>query len=241
MAVPALRRQMEPVVAVVIPACDEAGSLAQVLRELPRAPVSRIVVCDNGSRDDTAAVARAGGAEVVAEPVRGYGRAMWRGVREVIDTCDVIVMLDAAHKEDPKELPLLLAPLIDDTADFVLGSRVRYAAPGALTPPQRFGNNLTAAVMRRLYGVRVTDLAPFRAIRAPLLQRLDMRERTFGWPTEMIVKAAICRARIAEVDVHYRPRATGRSKVSGSITGSAKAGVVILRTVLRYRRWRPER
>lgn len=226
-------------VAVVIPACDEAASLTGVLQALPRGEIQRLVVCDNGSRDNTAQVARDAGAEVVHEPLRGYGRAMWRGVREVIDSCDVIVMLDAAHKEDPAELPLLLAPLRSNTADFVLGSRVRHAAPGALTPPQRFGNGLTATLMRALYGIRVSDLAPFRAIRAPLLKRLDMRERTFGWPTEMIIKAAICNARIVEVDVRYRPRRAGKSKVSGSLSGSVKAGVVILRTVLRYARWRP--
>lgn len=223
---------------MVIPACDEAGSLALVLQALPRAHVRRIVVCDNGSRDNTAQVARDGGAHVVHEPIRGYGQAMWRGVCEVIDDCDVIVMLDAANKEDPSELPQLLEPLRDGRADFVLGSRVRYATPGALTAPQRFGNALTATLMRLLYGARVTDLAPFRAIRAPLLKRLDMRERTFGWPTEMIVKAAICKARIVEVDVHYRPRRSGKSKVSGSLSGSLKAGVVILRTVLRYATWR---
>ena len=115
---------------------------------------------------------------------------------------DVIVMLDAANKEDAREMPLLLAPLAQNQADFVLGSRVRLAAPGALQPAQRFGNWLTARLMQRVYGARVTDLAPFRAIRAPLLQRLDMRERTFGWPTEMIVKAALCAARIVEVDVN---------------------------------------
>jgi glycosyltransferase involved in cell wall biosynthesis len=227
-------------IAVVIPACDEAGSLAAVLRALPRADLRQIIVCDNGSRDNTAQVARDAGADVVFEPVRGYGHAMWRGVREAIDSCDVIVMLDAANKEDPAELPLLLEPLLSNRADFVLGSRVRRAAAGALTPPQRFGNGLTAAIMRVLYGVRVSDLASFRAIRAPLLKRLDMRERTFGWPTEMIVKAAICKARIAEVDVSYRPRRTGKSKVSGSLSGSIKAGVVILRTVVRYVGWRPD-
>ncbi len=229
-------------VAVVIPACNEAQSLPLVLHAIPRALVDRVIVADNGSADDTARIAAAWGAEVVHEPQRGYGRACWAGVEQALrgaEPPDVIVMLDAANKEDAGEMGLLLAPLQAGTADFVLGSRVRLAQRGALQPAQRFGNWLTAQIMRRLYGVRVSDLAPFRAIRAPLLARLDMRERTFGWPTEMIVKAARCGARIREVDVRYQPRRMGVSKVSGTLKGSVKAGLVILRTALAYRQWQP--
>ena len=229
-------------VAIVIPAYNEAAALPKVLADLPRSWVQRIVVSDNGSTDGTPEVAAAHGAEVVREERRGYGWACWAGVSAVIQDCDVIAMLDAGGKEDATELPLLLQPILDDRADFVLGSRVRYAAPGALTPPQKFGNWLTTQLMARLYGLRdgarVTDLAPFRAIRSPLLQKLHMQERTFGWPTEMIVKAARAGARIAEVDVHYRPRYAGKSKVSGTLKGSVKAGVVILRTAFKYARWR---
>ena len=239
MAVPALRCQVEPVVAVVIPACNEAESLARVLRAIPLNLAQEIVVSDNGSTDDTIAVARAHGAITVSEPRRGYGYAMWAGLQCVRGRCDIAVMLDGAHKEDPAEMPLVLGPLLNRQADFVLGSRVRYAAAGALTLPQRLGNQLTAQIMLRLYGVRVTDLAPFRAIRMTLFDRLEMRERTFGWPAEMIIKAAICGARISEVDVHYRPRSAGKSKVSGTLTGSVKAGAVILRTAFKYARWQP--
>ena len=158
----------------------------------------------------------------------------------VINDCDVIAFFDAAYKEDPKELPLVLAPILENHADMVLGSRVKFAAKGALRPAQRLGNWLTTQLMRRLYGIRVIDLASFRAIRAPLLKRLDMQERTFGWPTEMIVKAARAGARIAEVDVHYRPRFAGKSKVSGTLKGSALAGMIILRTTFRYARWQAE-
>jgi glycosyltransferase involved in cell wall biosynthesis len=243
-AVPALRREVVAVtrlrVCVVIPVRDESRSLAAVLRAIPAGLVEQVVVTDNGSTDDSAAVARAHGAEVVSEPEPGYGRACWAGVQRAFQLQpDVIVMLDAANKEDPSEMPLLLVPLIEDRADFVLGSRVRHAEQGALLPAQRFGNWLTTTLMARLYGVSVTDLAPFRAIRAPLLRRLDMRERTYGWPTEMIVKAARAGARIAEVDVSYRPRRTGRSKVSGSLKGSIRAGVVILVTAFKYGRWHP--
>ncbi len=211
---------MEPVIAVVIPACNEAGSLPNVIAAIPREWVHRIVVSDNGSTDDTLQVALTLGVEVVSEPRRGYGHAMWAGVQRVIDHSDIIVMFDGGFKEDPTEMPQVLAPLLRQEADFVLGSRIRLAAKGSLTRPQRMGNWLTTQIMRRLYGVVATDLAPFRAIRAPLLKRLDMQERTYGWPTEMIVKAAICKARIVEVDVHYRPRYAGKSKVSGSFTGS---------------------
>ncbi len=228
-------------VTVVIPACNEQTSLPLVLRAIPATWVQRVIVSDNGSTDDTAAVAVAHGAELVREPRRGYGFACFAGVQHAIaqGIPDVIVMLDAANKEDSGEMPLLLDLLRKGTADFVLGSRVRRAQRGALQPAQRFGNWMTTRVMQALYGVTVTDLAPFRAIRASLLTRLDMRERTYGWPTEMIVKAAICRARIAEVDVSYQPRLSGKSKVSGTVRGSVKAGVVIMRTALAYRNWWP--
>jgi glycosyltransferase involved in cell wall biosynthesis len=227
-------------IAVVIPALNEAVSLPKVLADIPRGLAHRIVVSDNGSTDGTPDVACANGAEVIHEKRRGYGWACWAGVLHVVDDADVIVMFDAAHKEDPNEMPLVLNPILCDEADFVLGSRVRFAQKNALTFPQRFGNALTARLMRLLYNVRISDLAPFRAIRAPLLNRLDMQERTYGWPTEMIVKAAICRARIREVNTHYRPRHAGKSKVSGSIYGSLKAGVVILRTTFKYANWKPK-
>jgi glycosyltransferase involved in cell wall biosynthesis len=228
-------------VSVVIPACNEQGSLPLVLRAIPATLVQSVIVADNGSTDETPVVAAANGAKVVSEPRRGYGFACFAGVQHAIthDNPDVIVMLDAANKEDAGEMPLLLHALRSGEADFVLGSRVRRAQRGALQPAQRFGNWMTTRVMQALYGVTVTDLAPFRAIRASLLTRLDMRERTYGWPTEMIVKAAICRARITEVDVSYQPRLSGKSKVSGTVRGSVKAGVVILRTTLTYRNWRP--
>ena len=227
-------------IAIVIPAVNEAGALPKVLADIPRDLVTCIVVADNGSTDNTADVARSLGAVVVREDRKGYGYACWAGAARVIDECDVIAFFDAAYKEDPKELPLVLAPILEGRADFVLGSRVRYAAKGALRPAQQFGNWLTTQLMQRLYGIRITDLASFRAIRAPLLKRLDMQERTFGWPTEMIVKAARAGARIAEVDVHYRPRFAGKSKVSGTLKGSVLAGAIILRTTFRYTRWRAE-
>lgn len=227
-------------IAVVIPALNEAESVSRVIGDIPRALVDCIVVADNGSTDNTAEIARRLGAVVVSEPRRGYGYACWAGAAQVINRCDVIAFFDAAYKEDLTELPLLLAPILEGRADFVLGSRVKHAAKGALRPAQRFGNWLTTQLMQRLYGIRITDLSSFRAIRTPLLTRLDMQERTFGWPTEMIVKAARANGRIEEVDVHYRPRYAGKSKVSGTLKGSVLAGIVILRTTFRYARWTAE-
>lgn len=227
-------------VGVVIPAYNEAESLPRVLADIPRELVDEIIVVDNASTDGTAAAARSGGARVVRQILRGYGHACAAGVA-ALGPVDVVVQLDADYSDDPRELPLLLAPLRDDAADLVIGSReLGELTPGALAPHQRFGNWLTARIMRALYGVRVTDLGPFRAIRRPALERLALAERTYGWSVEMMVKAARAGYRIREVPVRYRPRYAGQSKVSGSLRGSLKAGAVIIGTSLRYRGWSPE-
>lgn len=226
-------------VGVVIPAYNEAESLGRVLAAIPRSLAQEIVVVDNASTDATADVARNGGARVVREERRGYGYACAAGV-EALGPVDVVVQLDADYSDDPAELPLLLAPLLEDRADLVLGSReLGHCEPGALLPHQRFGNWLTARIMGVLYSVRVTDLGPFRAIRKPALDRLELAERTYGWSVEMMVKAARAGYRLVEVPVSYRPRYAGQSKVSGTIKGSIKAGAVIIGTSVRYRSWKP--
>jgi len=226
-------------VGVLIPAYNEAESLPRVLADIPAELVERVVVIDNASTDGTAAVAAAHGAQVVREGRRGYGYACAAGVA-ALGAVDVVVQLDADYSDDPGELPLLLAPLLEGRADLVLGSReLGHCAPGALLPHQRFGNWLTAQIMRLLYGVRMTDLGPFRAIRRTALERLALAERTYGWSVEMMVKAARCGYRLVEVPVSYRPRYAGQSKVSGSLRGSLRAGTVIIGTSLRYRRWQP--
>lgn len=199
---------------------------------LPRPPVTRVVVCDNGSTDATAEAARAAGADVVFEPRRGYGAACLRALRELAaDPPFAVLFVDADLSDDPADAAPLLAPLLEGSADLVIGSRVLGdAEPGALTPVQRFGNRLAAGLLRRLYGTAATDLGPFRAIRWDALQALGMRDRDFGWTVEMQVKAARRRLRTVEVPVRYRRR-VGRSKISGTIRGSFLAGTKILGTI----------
>ena len=225
----------------MIPARDEAQALPGVLAALPRAGegwrLRRVVVVDNGSRDATAAVARAAGAEVVAEPRPGYGAACLAGLAALAAAPpDVVAFLDADDSDDPRELPLVLAPLLAGAAELAIGARVAAGRePGALTPPQAFGNRLAAALLRLAFGVRVTDLGPFRAARWPALAALRMRDRDFGWTVEMQARAFAARQRVVEVPVSCRRRRLGRSKISGTVRGVLAAGAKILFTIARVR------
>lgn len=222
-------------VAVIIPALDEARALPLVLAALPTHP--RVVVVDNGSTDDTAAVARAHGAFVVSEPRRGYGSACLAGIAHLAaHPPELVVFLDADYSDHPDELPIILEPLLQGRADFVIGSRtLGDAARGALLPQQRFGNWLTCGLLRVLYGRRFTDLGPFRALRWDSLRALGLVDLDYGWNVEMQIKALRAGLRIVEVPVRYRPR-VGVSKISGTLRGSVGAGVKILATVARYAR-----
>jgi len=222
-------------VAVVIPALNEAENLPKLIARIPRHSADRVevIVVDNGSTDDTAGAARKAGASVVTESRRGYGFACAAGVRAA-GFAEAIIFLDGDHSSDPAEMPALLAPLREGAADLVLGSRLLGGKREKMLPHQRFGNWLTARLMRRLYGTQLTDLSPYRAIRADLLAKLDMREMTFGWPTEMMVKAARRGARLVETPVSHHPRLAGKSKVSGTVWGSVLAGYYILRTTFKY-------
>jgi glycosyltransferase involved in cell wall biosynthesis len=221
---------------VIIPALNEAENIGGLVREALDQPVDQVIVVDNGSTDATATLAREAGALVVAEPRRGYGFACAAGVAAARDA-DILVFLDGDYSSLPGELPRLLAPLQEGRADLVLGSRpLGHIAPGAMPPHQRFGNWLTARLMRLLYGLKVSDLGPYRAVHAELLRSLDMQEMTYGWPTEMMVKAARRHARIVEVPVSYHSRRAGRSKVSGTVRGSLLATYYILGVTLRYAR-----
>ncbi|MBI4353824.1 MAG: glycosyltransferase family 2 protein [Candidatus Omnitrophica bacterium] len=219
-------------VGIIIPARNEAEALARVVSEIPRQLVSEIIVVDNGSTDATASVALQAGARVVAEPIAGYGRACLRGLAALGVSVDTVVFMDADHSDYPDDLPMLLDPIAEGRADLVIGSRLRRAQPGSLTLPQRLGNRLACALMRWWFGARYTDLGPFRAIRREALERLHMQDHAFGWTVEMQAKAARCRLRIEEIPVRYRPR-IGRSKISGTLKGTVRAGMAILTTIVR--------
>jgi len=222
------------VVDVVIPAVDEAQSIGRVLRDLP-ASVRRVVVVDNGSTDATAEIARQAGATVVHEPRRGYGSACLAGMAEIARLApapDVLVFLDGDYSDHPDELPRLVEPIALRRAELVVGSRVLgRREPGALLPQARFGNWLASRMIRALYGLHVTDLGPFRAIRWQSLLELGMADRDFGWTAEMQVKAARGRLAYAEVPVSYRRR-VGVSKITGTLSGSVRAGWKIIYTIL---------
>jgi len=220
-------------ISLIIPALNEADCLPALLAEVPRALLHELIVVDNGSTDDTAGVAHTAGARVISEPQRGYGAACAAGVAAA--TGDILVFMDGDGSFVPQELAHLIAPLVAGQADFVLGSRLRGGmVAGAMPAHQRFGNQLVAWLVRRFYGVALTDLGPFRAIRRELLLALQMQERTYGWPIEMMVKAAKQHARLLEVPVSYRPRLAGQSKVGGTVRGTVLAGYKILRVTFRY-------
>jgi glycosyltransferase involved in cell wall biosynthesis len=214
---------------VIIPALDEESALPRVLREIPHPPVRRVVVADNGSTDHTAAVARANGAEVVHEPERGYGAACLRAIEHLAaDPPDIVVFLDGDYSDHPAELSRLIDPILAGDAELVIGSRARGRRErGALSPQQRVGNAIACRGLQLLYGVRYTDLGPFRAIRWDSLLALQMEDRNYGWTVEMQIKAAQRNVKHLEVPVSYRPR-IGASKVSGTIRGSVSAGAKIL-------------
>jgi hypothetical protein len=221
-----------PRIAVVIPALNEEEAIGLVIREIP--PVaSEIVVVDNGSRDRTAAVARESGARVVLEPRRGYGQACLAGIAAVPDA-EIIAFLDADHSDYPEQLVDVLAPILAGEADFVVGSRsLGQRTRGSHPWHAVWGTRLCVGLMNLLIGTRATDLGPFRAITATALRDLQMRDRNFGWTVEMQVKAARRGLRVCEVPVDYRPR-IGQSKVSGTLSGTVRAGAKILGTIARH-------
>ncbi len=220
-------------VSIIIPALNEEEAIGTVVKRIPSDLVDEVIVVDNGSSDSTEARARKAGAVVVREPLQGYGAACYTGLMATQKT-DVVVFLDGDNSDDPGNLSRLLRPLEDSQADFVLGSRVSGShEPGAMSFHARLGNWFVARVMNSVYGLNITDIGSFRAIRRDLLLSLGMEQKTFGWPVEMLVKAAKRRARIIEVPIDYHKR-IGTSKVSGTIKGSLLAGYYMLWIPLRY-------
>jgi len=220
-------------VSVVIPTHNEAQAIGHVLADLPRDLVTEVIVVDSNSTDGTPHLARTMGARVIEEPRRGYGRACLTGLANTQNP-DVVVFLDGDYSDRPSELPLVLAPILEGRADITLGSRFGgLSHRGALPWHQSFGNRLAAGLIRLLYGVRISDLGPFRAGRADVLRALALAEATYGWAVEMIVKGAIAGFRIVEVPVSYHPR-IGKSKISGTAKGTLGAAWFILSRIVRY-------
>ena len=227
-----------PIVDVVIPALNEEGAIGKVIAEIPSDVVRRVVVADNGSTDRTAEVARSAGAVVVHESERGYGAACLKALALLAeDPPEIVVFLDGDYSDHPAELPTLIAPIIEERAELVIGSRATGKRErGALTVQQQIGNAIACRALHLLFGVRYTDLGPFRAIRWSSLQALEMRDRNWGWTVEMQIKAAKQKIAHAEVPVSYRPR-IGQSKVSGTLKGALGAGTKIIWLLGRYA-WR---
>ncbi|MGZ4837151.1 MAG: glycosyltransferase family 2 protein [Terriglobales bacterium] len=223
----------QPRVSVIIPTRNEASAISRVLADVPADIVSEILVVDCNSTDGTAEIARKMGARVIQEPRAGYGRACLTGLGSA-SSPDVVVFLDGDYSDRPAELPLLLAPIFDGRADITLGSRLgAQRIPGALPWHAVLGNRLAATLIGFLYGVRITDLGPFRAARADVLRALALEETTYGWAVEMILKSKLEGFRIVEVPVSYYPR-LGKSKISGTVQGTLGAAWFILSRIMLY-------
>ena len=215
-----------PMIGVIMPTRNEAAALPKVLSAiLPL--VAEVIVVDTASSDGTPEIAASMGARVVSEPRRGYGRACLAGIAALSPAVDTVLFMDADASDRPEDLPRLLAPIIEEGAELVIGARSLDVERGALTPQQRFGNALACRLIRMIWGVSYTDLGPFRVIRRDALDRLQMRDETWGWTVEMQVRAARLGLRVREVPVGYRRR-IGHSKISGTLMGTIKAGWKIL-------------
>ena len=221
-------------ISVIIPALNEEEPIRGVVHEcIATGLPNEIIVVDNGSTDRTAAHAREAGARVVTAP-RGYGRACAAGVAAVSPACDIVAFLDGDGSDVPAFMDQLIDPIACGTHDFVIGSRTRgLREPGSMNLQQIFAGRLAGLILRLLYGVRYTDMSPFRAIRRDALQKLGMREQTYGWNLEMQMKVARDGLRILEIPVNHRRRAGGESKVSGTFRGTFVAGARIIATLVR--------
>jgi glycosyltransferase involved in cell wall biosynthesis len=230
----AFRPVRRDAVLVIIPALDEDKSIASVIARLRALGFLNIRVVDNGSRDGTASVARDAGADVILEPIRGYGMACWRGLQSLPPATQWLLFCDADGCDDLEALPQLIGA-IDAGADFVIANRLALAdARAALTMPQRLGNRLATVLIRLIWGTQFGDLGPMRIVRRDLLDAIDMQDRGFGWTVEMQIRVAEMGVSFAEIATLYRPRVHGRSKISGTVRGVIGAGTIILSTIARH-------
>lgn len=221
-------------ISVIIAALNEEAAIATVINSVPKELADEIVVVDNGSSDRTAEVARAAGARVVKEPIPGYGRAFRTGLRSISSKCRIVVFLDGDGSDCPEMMNRLVTPIMEGKCDFVIGSRTRgNREAGSMNFHQVLAGYSIGFLLGILYGVRSTDMGPFRAIRRDTLDRLGLREETYGWPLEMQMRAAQARVRTLEVPVNYRRRAGGHSKIAGTVRGSVLAATRILITFAR--------
>lgn len=220
-------------VSVIIPTHNEAQAIERVLADLRSGLATEVIVVDSSSTDGTPEIAAKMGARVLQEPRRGYGQACLTGLAAA-DSPDVVVFLDGDYSDRPSELPILLTPIAEGRADITLGSRIgEQLIPGVLPWHQVLGNRLAAAMIRRLYGLDISDLGPFRAGRADVLRALVLEETSYGWPVEMILKSALAGFRVVEVPVSYHPR-IGKSKIGGTLKGTVGAAWFILTLIVRY-------
>jgi glycosyltransferase involved in cell wall biosynthesis len=222
-------------ISVIIPALNEEEPIAAVVRDcLATGLPAEVIVVDNGSTDRTAERARAAGAKVITEPTPGYGRACAAGIRVLSPDCEIAVFLDGDGSDCPEFMDQMVQPIIRDEQDFVIGSRTRgKREAGSMNFQQVFAGRIAGVLLRLLYGVRYSDMCPFRAIRRSALEKLGMKEATYGWNLEMQMRAARARLRILEIPVDHRCRTGGESKVSGTLRGTFVAGTRIIATLLR--------
>lgn len=224
---------MEPV-AAIIPCLDEEASIGQVVAAVRAQGIVDVIVVDGGSKDATVAKARAAGATVVEEARRGYGRAVQSGIAALPAHTRIVLFLDGDGSDPPERIPDVLAPILAGRAEFVHGTRIRgEREPGALSPQQVAAGRIAQVLLRLFYGARFSDMSPFRAIRREALERLGMREETYGWNLEMLMRVAAVRLPAAEVPVGQRRRIGGVSKVSGNPRAVAAASWSIATTFLR--------
>lgn len=232
-----MKKNEQTKIVVIIPAYNEEGSIAHVINDIPKELVTEIVVCNNNSNDSTKEVAVEAGATVLDEPRAGYGWACLKGMEyasQMKQPPDVIVFLDGDYSDYPQEMHAVVAPIIEEDADMVIGSRaLGNREKGSMTFPQRFGNVLATKMMRIFYNAKFTDLGPFRAIKYDKLMALGMQDKTYGWTIEMQIKAAKQKLAFTEVPVNYKKR-IGKSKVSGTVKGVIMAGYKIMWAIFKY-------